>query len=145
LTVVSGGWSLSAAERVCCGGGLEEIQVLDLMSSLASKSMIVVDPERVGETQYRSLETIREYSSSAGLDERSRDIFRYTTDGPLYLTYRIYKLVNGVPQPGSFSWNYATKPGIRALKSNGEDVRLLAKDASGNILGATLVHVIPRP
>ncbi|MFF3442966.1 BTAD domain-containing putative transcriptional regulator [Streptosporangium sp. NPDC002721] len=53
LTVFVGGATLEAAGRVC---GLREDEVVDLLSSLAEKSLV----ERVG-GRYRMLETIRAY------------------------------------------------------------------------------------
>ncbi|WP_440100204.1 AfsR/SARP family transcriptional regulator [Streptosporangium sp. H16] len=53
LTVFVGGATLEAAGRVC---GLREDEAVDLLSSLAEKSLV----ERVGE-RYRMLETIRVY------------------------------------------------------------------------------------
>ncbi|MER5646556.1 BTAD domain-containing putative transcriptional regulator [Streptosporangium sp. NPDC002524] len=53
LTVFVGGATLEAAGRVC---GLREDEAVDLLSSLAEKSLV----ERVGE-RYRMLETIRAY------------------------------------------------------------------------------------
>ncbi|MFF5245207.1 BTAD domain-containing putative transcriptional regulator [Streptosporangium sp. NPDC000095] len=53
LTVFVGGATLEAAARVC---GPSEEEVVDLLSSLAEKSLV----ERVGE-RYRMLETIRAY------------------------------------------------------------------------------------
>ncbi|MEU8381261.1 BTAD domain-containing putative transcriptional regulator [Streptosporangium sp. NPDC048865] len=53
LTVFAGGATLEAAGRVC---GLREDEAVDLLSSLAEKSLV----ERVGE-RYRMLETIRAY------------------------------------------------------------------------------------
>ncbi|MER6826438.1 BTAD domain-containing putative transcriptional regulator [Streptosporangium sp. NPDC000563] len=53
LTVFAGGATLEAAARVC---GPSEEEVVDLLSSLAEKSLV----ERVGE-RYRMLETIRAY------------------------------------------------------------------------------------
>ena len=43
LTVFSGGWALEAAERVCSETGIEQEEVLDLLSHLVDKSLVVVD------------------------------------------------------------------------------------------------------
>ncbi|SNS97824.1 Predicted ATPase [Asanoa hainanensis] len=56
LAVFSGGAGLAAAERVC--GGEE---VLDLLTSLAEKSLLVTEGE--GEPRYRLLGTIKEYAA----------------------------------------------------------------------------------
>jgi predicted ATPase/DNA-binding CsgD family transcriptional regulator len=62
LSVFAGGWTLSAAEEVCAGDGIEGDEVLDLLSSLVDKSLVVVvrDDE---ESRYRMLETVRQYAS----------------------------------------------------------------------------------
>lgn len=49
LSVFSGGWSLEAAEEVCSGDGIERGDVLDLLSHLVNKSLVVVDSDSRGE------------------------------------------------------------------------------------------------
>jgi predicted ATPase/DNA-binding XRE family transcriptional regulator len=61
LAVFVGGWTLEAAESVCNGEGIETNQVLDLMSQLVNKSLILVNVVG-GVSRYRRLETIREYA-----------------------------------------------------------------------------------
>jgi predicted ATPase/class 3 adenylate cyclase/DNA-binding XRE family transcriptional regulator len=61
LVVFVGGWSLDAAERVCSGNGIETGQVLDLLSQLVNKSLVIAENIR-GETRYHTLETIRQYA-----------------------------------------------------------------------------------
>jgi predicted ATPase len=41
LSVFSGGASLGAAERVCTGGVVEQDEVLELLTSLAEKSLLL--------------------------------------------------------------------------------------------------------
>ena len=57
LSVFAGGWTLEAAEEVCSGEGIEEDEVLDLLSRLVDKSLVVADAGR-----YRMLEPIRQYA-----------------------------------------------------------------------------------
>lgn len=59
LAVFVGGWTLDAAEQVCGEDGGWEI--LDLLTRLVDKSL-VIPKEAAGETRYRRLETIRQYS-----------------------------------------------------------------------------------
>jgi len=60
LSVFAGAWSLVAAEVVCSGDDLAPDQVLDGLSGLVSKSLVVAD--RGGRnTRYQMLETIRAY------------------------------------------------------------------------------------
>ena len=60
LSVFAGGWTLEAAEAVCAGddGDVDEADVLDLLSQLVEKSLVVLDTER---GRYRMLETVRQY------------------------------------------------------------------------------------
>jgi non-specific serine/threonine protein kinase len=60
LSVFRGGFSLEAAEAICAGNGIEQDEVLDLLSHLVDKSLVAV-VEGGGEADYRLLETIRQY------------------------------------------------------------------------------------
>ncbi len=60
VSVFSGGWELDAAEAVCMGGGSDEWAVLDGLTSLVDKSLVVYAQE---DGRYRLLETIRQYAS----------------------------------------------------------------------------------
>jgi predicted ATPase/class 3 adenylate cyclase len=59
--VFVGGWTLEAAEAVCSGNGIEQSEVLDLLTRLVDKSLVVTE-EAAGEVRYHRLETIRQYS-----------------------------------------------------------------------------------
>ena len=61
VSVFSGGWTLDAAEGVCAGHGIDEREVLDLLTSLADKSLVHARDAR-GETRYELLETVRHYA-----------------------------------------------------------------------------------
>jgi len=60
LSVFAGGFALESAESVCSGEGIEEPEVLDLLTSLVDKSLVQVS-EQGGEARYRLLETVRQY------------------------------------------------------------------------------------
>ena len=62
LSIFADGATLEAAEAVCAGQGAEAGEVLDLLSRLADKSLVVVDRPDGGEVRYRLLETIRQYA-----------------------------------------------------------------------------------
>jgi predicted ATPase/class 3 adenylate cyclase len=73
LSVFAGGFELEAAEVICAADSVDAFGVLDLVSSLVSKSLVVAErtPESV---RYRMLETIRQYAAlellrSCGEDE----------------------------------------------------------------------------
>jgi DNA-binding CsgD family transcriptional regulator/tetratricopeptide (TPR) repeat protein len=76
LSVFAGGFSLEAAELVCAGEDLERDGVMDLLSHLVDKSLVLV-AEQDGEARYRLLETVRQYGweklSESGEAERFRD------------------------------------------------------------------------
>ena len=61
LSWFAGGWTLDAAERVCSGEGIETHEVLDLLTSLVDKSLVIAD-EIAGATRYTLLETVRQYA-----------------------------------------------------------------------------------
>lgn len=61
LSVFAGGFTLEAAEVICAGEVIEEGEILDVLSRLVDKSLVIVE-EREGEVLYRLLETIRQYS-----------------------------------------------------------------------------------
>jgi predicted ATPase/DNA-binding SARP family transcriptional activator len=78
LSVFAGGWTLEAAESVCVGDGIESQHVLDLMTQLVMKSLVVVEHESIGEKRYRLLEMIRQYAHEkmmqAGEEEQLRTL-----------------------------------------------------------------------
>jgi non-specific serine/threonine protein kinase len=82
LSVFAGGWTLAAAEGVCVGESIEHRGVLDLLTSLADKSLVVPE-EADTETRYRLLETVRQYArdrledtgGSAAVRLRHRDYY----------------------------------------------------------------------
>ena len=62
LSVFPAGWTLEAAEKVCGGDGIDASDMLDLLSRLVSKSLVVVENDVAGERRYRFLETVRQYA-----------------------------------------------------------------------------------
>ena len=62
LSVFAGSCSLATAETVCAGDGVGREHVLDLLSSLVDKSLVVARTLQRGEARYALLETIRQYA-----------------------------------------------------------------------------------
>jgi predicted ATPase/DNA-binding CsgD family transcriptional regulator len=60
LSVFAGDFTLEAAELVCAGEDLQSDEVLNLLSHLVDKSLVLV-AEQDGEARYRLLETVRQY------------------------------------------------------------------------------------
>ena len=63
LAVFSGGCTLQAVEAVCVGEGVEVDDVLDLITQLVNKSLVISERKQGREARYRMLETIRQYAS----------------------------------------------------------------------------------
>jgi predicted ATPase/class 3 adenylate cyclase len=77
LAVFAGGWTLEAAEEVCAGDGIETFDILDLLTQLVNKSLVVVVEHSLsGETRYRMLETIRQYAREKLLDGSGSETIR---------------------------------------------------------------------
>ncbi len=74
LSVFSGGASLEAAERVCVGDAVEPEDVLELLTSLAEKSLLVTEGD--GAPRYRMLGTIKEYAADRLAEAGERDLAR---------------------------------------------------------------------
>jgi predicted ATPase/transcriptional regulator with XRE-family HTH domain len=76
LSVFAGGCTLEAAEAVCVGEGVEADNVLDLMTQLVNKSLLISEREQGQVARYRMLETIHQYARrrliEAGQGERIR-------------------------------------------------------------------------
>jgi non-specific serine/threonine protein kinase len=62
LAVFSGGWTLEAAEAVCPAPGLAGEDVLDLLTHLTRKSLVIAEESTNGTERYRLLETVRDYA-----------------------------------------------------------------------------------
>ena len=60
---VFAGWSLEMAERVCADERIPAGDMLDLLAALVDKSLVVREPEVLGQARYRMLDTIREYAA----------------------------------------------------------------------------------
>jgi predicted ATPase/class 3 adenylate cyclase/DNA-binding CsgD family transcriptional regulator len=85
LAVFMGGFDLEAAQAVAASGDVERYQVLDQLTLLVDKSLVVVTEDRQGRTRYRLLETVRQYAleklgeSGEADDVRTRHRDHYTS------------------------------------------------------------------
>ena len=61
LSVFSGGWTLEAAEAVCASNDVARTDVLELLSGLVDKSLVLAD-ERHGHQRYRFMVTLLDYA-----------------------------------------------------------------------------------
>ncbi len=75
LAVFSGGASLDAAEQVCAGDAVEQEQVLELLSALTEKSLLLTEGDSA--PRYRMLDTIREYAAERLGEAGESDLARH--------------------------------------------------------------------
>jgi predicted ATPase len=75
LAVFAGGWTLEGAEEVCSGSGIESSDILDVLSQLVNKSLVIVETKE-DKTRYRSLETIRQYAKEKLVAAGERGVLR---------------------------------------------------------------------
>jgi hypothetical protein len=74
LSVFSGGASLEAAEQVCAVSAVEREQVLELVTALAEKSLLVAEGD--GAPRYRMIGTIKEYAGHRLAEAGESDLAR---------------------------------------------------------------------
>ncbi|MET0918072.1 MAG: tetratricopeptide repeat protein [Burkholderiales bacterium] len=60
-SVFAGGWTLQAAECVCSGGNVSGAEVMDLLTSLTDKNLVVIETHG-DETRFGLLEAVRHYA-----------------------------------------------------------------------------------
>jgi non-specific serine/threonine protein kinase len=71
--VFAGGWTLEAAEEVCGGDNIRKEAMLDLLSHLVDKSLVIADEKH---RRYRLLETVRQYGRDRLLRSRQPEAIR---------------------------------------------------------------------
>jgi predicted ATPase/DNA-binding SARP family transcriptional activator/DNA-binding CsgD family transcriptional regulator len=78
LSVFAGGWTLEAAEEVCAGEGIVQDDVLDLMSKLVDKSLVMAEasPGEEEALRYRMLEPVRQYGQERLKESEEADATR---------------------------------------------------------------------
>lgn len=75
VAVFAGGWTLEAASEVCSDASIESWDVLDLLSALVEKSMVVAELGDA-EQRYRLLESTRQYASEKLAESGEHDHLR---------------------------------------------------------------------
>ena len=101
LSVFAGGWTLDAADAVCAGDGIETAQVLDLLTGLVERSLVLVE-QRSGEARYRMLDTIRQYARLKNLEAGEAEPAR--THHLLYFLRLVEEADTGLRGHGQAGW-----------------------------------------
>jgi len=81
LAVFVGDWTLEGAEEVCAGPGVESSTILDLISQLVNKSLVIVETASERRTpyptkkalRYHMLETIRQFALERLIKSREKE------------------------------------------------------------------------
>ena len=77
LAVFAGGWTLEAVESVCSAkGSVEAQEVLELMTQLAAKSLVISDRQPGRERRFHLHETIRQYAQEKLTEAREQETIR---------------------------------------------------------------------
>jgi len=76
LSVFVGGFDLEAYEQICGGITLDNENILDMLTGLIEKSLIVTSTLKNGEYRYQLLETIRHYAKEKLLESGESDSVR---------------------------------------------------------------------
>jgi hypothetical protein len=117
LSTFAGTFTTEAAERVCAGGGVDELDVVDLLAGLVEKSMLSID-EVDGTTRFGLLESLRQYgeerldASGESMDVRRR-----------FVEYHVALLERADPElrgPDEGAWAHRLELEMDNLRSTAE-------------------------
>lgn len=62
MAVFAGGRTLEAVEQVCSGNGVEDWEVLDLLTQLVDKSLVTREKSSLGEPRYTMIESVWDFT-----------------------------------------------------------------------------------
>ncbi len=114
LSVFAGGWTLDAAEAVGAGHGVRAADVLELLSRLVDKSLVVAQ-ERDGEARYRLLETVRQYGREKLLESGEAETARrHHASFFLTLAEEVEPKINGADRGAWLAYLEAEHDNLRA-------------------------------
>lgn len=129
LSVFSGGFTLQAAEAVCCGGDVAHATVFEVLAGLCDKSMVLAEPG-AGASRFRMLETLRQYGAErlAASGERDAVAARHLT-WAVALAGEAEAHLEG---PGQTDW-------LRRLDVEHDNLRTALRSAAGSSDRAALL------
>ena len=102
LSIFAGGWTLEAAERICQGDAIRRDDILDLLTQLVNKSLVIPESETDAEGRYRFLETIRQYARERLMEAGGGEWIRHQ-----HLTYYVEFAEGAEPElrgPNQIEW-----------------------------------------
>ncbi|HTA37883.1 MAG TPA: diguanylate cyclase, partial [Candidatus Acidoferrales bacterium] len=93
VSVFANGWNADEAAVICAGGDVTREDVFDLLSALADKSLVVIDPDSYGE-RFHLLEPLRDYASEKLTERGERAALRRA-----HAEYFLAMLISGGDRP----------------------------------------------
>jgi predicted ATPase/DNA-binding SARP family transcriptional activator/DNA-binding CsgD family transcriptional regulator len=114
VSVFAGGWTLEAAEAVGSGGHIEEGEVLDLLSGLVDKSLVVTQAGNDGPLRYRMLEPIRQYGRKKLRESGEAEATRRHANFFLGLAEEVEPKINGSARGTWLAYLEAEHDNLRA-------------------------------
>lgn len=113
FAVFSGGWTLEAAETIGSSPDVDKGLILDLLSQLVEKSLVLVE-EQKGSVRYRMLETVRQYG-----------IKKLTEEGELFQAQRrhVYYFIQLAELADDGLRNSNQLDSIKALENEHDNLR----------------------
>ena len=76
LSIFAGVLTLPAAESVCKGGPIADFEVLDILTQLVNKSLVIAERSPGQKTRYKLLETIKQYSVGKLTESGEKNLIR---------------------------------------------------------------------
>ena len=99
---------------MCSGGGVDELDVLDLLAVLVARSLVVADDAPSGERRYRLLETVRQYAEER-LDEDERHEL-HERHARHYADF-VERATNGLRGPDQLQWQLHANAELENLRA----------------------------
>jgi non-specific serine/threonine protein kinase len=111
--VFAGGWTLEAA--TACAEGWDEFQVLDVLTRLVEKSLVVVERIDGEDTRYQCLESVRQYAAELLNEAHETEVARSRhRDWCVVFAERAVKHIRGADQVIWYDRIEAEIPNLRA-------------------------------
>ena len=132
MAIFSGGCTLEAIEDVCSGGPVDRDAVIDLVTGLVARSLVIAEDHGLG-TRYRLLETIRQYGEER-LAEWGETETLLTAHGWFYSTLMAWAAKSSYG-PEQLSWS-------ARFNADRENVRLALNTAIETRNAATAVQLV---
>ena len=143
LSMFAGGCTLDAAQALCTGDEVDDVEVTDSLASLIDKSLVVAERSEIG-TRYRQLETIRQYAEEQLMASGTADAAR-ERHGRYFGDF--------ARDAGRKLWSSAEVEWARRLEADLDNVRAAVSwavaagetDLAMRIAGALVTQAVERP